>query len=59
VGGRFAPLFEEATDELKVNDTWNASIKTAFQDTAAEVLGTSNPRRANDWLSVETRKLAK
>jgi len=58
VGGRFAPLLEEATDKVTVNDTSN-SIKTAFQDTAAEVLGTSKPRKAKDWLSVETRKLAK
>jgi len=32
---------------------------TAFQDTAAEVLGTTKPRRAKDWLLVEKRKLAK
>jgi len=58
VGGRFAPLLEEATDEVTVNDTWN-SIKKAFQDTAAEVLGSTKPRRAKDWLSVETRKVVK
>jgi len=58
VGGRFAHLLEEATDEATVNDTWN-SIYSGFQDTSAEVLGTTKSRRAKDWLSIEMRQLAK
>jgi len=40
-----------------VDHTWN-TIKSAFQDTGAEVLGTSKPRKTKDWLSIETRQLA-